>query len=275
MPKWLKWTLGVVAGLIVISVLFGGDPESNSKETATAASAPATRRPNAAKPKPQPVAFKVATPDRSATVHRGKLTLRGTADPQATVTLDHHPVSVSPAGRWHHTVKLDLGSNDFFLTANKGGAEDVSVAMSLTRKRSASERAAFRRAQAIKRAQRLAAKRAAAAARVANFKASATAIPYKQLAKNPDRHAGEKVKYTGQIFQIQEDGGSSIILLSVTDQGYGFWDDHIWINYPGTIKGAEDDVITIYGKVVGEKSYETQIGGETYVPEVDAKYIEE
>jgi hypothetical protein len=66
-----------------------------------------------------------------------------------------------------------------------------------------------------------------------------------------------------------------MVLLSVTNDGYGFWDDRIWINYPGTIKGAEDDIITVYGTVAGEKSYETQIGGETYVPEVDARYIEE
>jgi hypothetical protein len=34
-------------------------------------------------------------------------------------------------------------------------------------------------------------------------------------------------------------------------------------------------MLTVYGTVVGAKSYETQIGGETYVPEIDAEIIEE
>jgi len=90
-----------------------------------------------------------------------------------------------------------------------------------------------------------------------------------------DRYKGKKVVYRGQIFQIQEDGGSTWMLLSVTDEGYGFWSDNIWVNYDGTIRGAEDDVITVYGTITGEESYETQIGGETYVPKMRAKFISE
>jgi hypothetical protein len=86
---------------------------------------------------------------------------------------------------------------------------------------------------------------------------------------------GTKVKYYGQIFQIQEDPlGGGIVLLSVTDEGYGFWTDEIWVNYNGKIQGAEEDFLTVYGIVVGSKSFETQIGGERYVPEINAKYIE-
>jgi hypothetical protein len=281
MPKWLKWTLGGIAGLIVLSALFGGDPESKDKQTATAASKPAK-----ASVTRKSVALKIAAPDRDITVHRAKVEVSGTSEPGATVQVDGVKVTVDAVGRWHRTMDFGLGENDFIVSASKPGLDQATEPITITRHRTAAQSRAFRRAQAIKRARRLAAKRraaavraarrrAAAAARVANFKAAATSIAYKQLAKNPDRHAGEKVKYTGQIFQIQEDGGKSIILLSVTNEGYGLWDDHIWINYPGTIKGAEDDIITVYGTVVGEKSYETQIGGETYVPEVDAKYIEE
>jgi hypothetical protein len=34
-------------------------------------------------------------------------------------------------------------------------------------------------------------------------------------------------------------------------------------------------MLTIYGKVTGTKTYATQIGGQTYVPEVRAKYVAE
>jgi hypothetical protein len=106
--------------------------------------------------------------------------------------------------------------------------------------------------------------------------ATAQTIDYDQLNKCPECHTGEKVKYTGQIFQIQEDPlGGGIMLLSVTDEGYGFWTDEIWVNYKGSVESAEEDVLTVYGTVKGSKSYETQIGGERYVPEIDAGVIEE
>jgi hypothetical protein len=98
--------------------------------------------------------------------------------------------------------------------------------------------------------------------------------PYKQLDKNADKFAGQRVKFYGKIFQIQEDSVGGIMLLSVTDEGFDLWDDNVWVNYDHPIKSAEDDMVTVYGTVVGTKSYETQIGGETYVPDIDAKYIE-
>ena len=63
--------------------------------------------------------------------------------------------------------------------------------------------------------------------------------------------------------------------LSVTDEGYGFWTDEVWVNYNGPVQGAEEDLLTVYGIARGSKSYETQIGGERYVPKIDARYIVE
>lgn len=111
--------------------------------------------------------------------------------------------------------------------------------------------------------------------RIQEYKASAQTIPYNQLEKNAEKFAGTKVKYTGQIFQIQEGSGSTVVLLAVTDKGYGIWDDNVWVDISGAIKSAKDDMITVYGVVKGSKSYETQIGGQTYVPQIKAKYVEE
>ena len=53
----------------------------------------------------------------------------------------------------------------------------------------------------------------------------------------------------------------AIMLLAVTyDQDLDLWDDNVWVNYEGTIGSAEDDVVTVYGEIVGTRSYETQIG---------------
>jgi hypothetical protein len=122
-------------------------------------------------------------------------------------------------------------------------------------------------ADVVEREERKAAKEAA-------FREEATSIDYDQLIKNPFRYSGERVVYTGQIFQIQE-GLGSFMLLSVTDEGYGFWTDEIWVSGFGEIESAEEDVITVYGTVTGAEEYETAIGGSNYVPKVKAKYIDE
>lgn len=113
------------------------------------------------------------------------------------------------------------------------------------------------------------------AAEEASFREEATSIPYGELSKNPERYTGDKVVYTGQIFQIQEFGGEGLMLLAVTDEGYGFWTDNIWVDFHKSLDAAEEDVITVYGKITGSKEYETQIGGSTYVPRMNAKYIDE
>jgi hypothetical protein len=111
-------------------------------------------------------------------------------------------------------------------------------------------------------------------AKEAEFREEATSIDYDQLIKNPYRYIGEKVVYTGQIFQIQE-GAGSFMLLSVTDEGYGFWTDEVWVAGFGEVESAEEDIITVYGTVTGAEEYETAIGGSNYVPRIKAKYIDE
>ncbi len=66
------------------------------------------------------------------------------------------------------------------------------------------------------------------------------------------------------------------VLLSVTDEGCDFWSDEVWIDYAGMkVAGAEGHFLTFYGTVEGQKSFETQIGGERYVPQITAEFFEE
>ena len=60
----------------------------------------------------------------------------------------------------------------------------------------------------------------------------------------------------------------------MTKKPFGIWDDNIWVD-AGRIASAENDIITVYGTVTGSKTYQTQIGGSTFVPRVKAKYIDE
>jgi hypothetical protein len=176
-------------------------------------------------------------------------------------------IAVEPDGTFAGRVRLPRrGENNIDLTADWPGADaSDTVTITFVRKLSPAELAALREKRAAERE-----------ARKQAFINSAQTIDYDQLIKSPEQYTGTKVQYYGQIFQIQEDPlGGGVLLLSVTDEGYGLWTDEVWVNYNGKVQGAEEDLLTVYGIVRGSKSYETQIGGERYVPEIDAKYIVE
>jgi hypothetical protein len=190
------------------------------------------------------------------TVRAPQLEIAGVASRGSTLRLNNRPLELRGI-RFTSTLALKHGRNTFLLGARKKGHQPEQIELTVIRRLSAAEIAA-RQAQVRER-----------------FIAQARTIPYNQLIKNPEAYAGTKVRYYGEILQIQDAGGSGIMLLYVTDLGYDVWTDQIWVNYNGRVRGAEGDKLTVYGNVVGTRSYETQAGGETYVPEIDAKYIVE
>jgi hypothetical protein len=212
---------------------------------------------------------------RGSDVTGDTYTLKGIATRGATVevTTDRVP---NRHGHWSKIVHLNHGENDFALSATKPSREDISIHLIVTRRWTPAEREAQRKAAARRKAQEEAAAAARKAQAEANYKGRAIAIPYTQLNKDADAQAGKIVTYSGQIFQIQRNDNDNgwIVLVSVTNEGYGLWEDHIWVDYRGDVNGAEGDIVTPWGKVDGSRSYETQIGGETYVPEVTAKYLD-
>lgn len=187
------------------------------------------------------------------TAQDGSDNTRGTVR-NVRVTVNGHPASVDGSD-WSAPVTVTSGTKTFKVAASKPGYDGDSTTAEVRRRLSKAE------------------KEARAAAAKQQWMASATTIPFKQLDKNPDRYSGERVVYRGEIFQIQEDFGSTVILLSVTDAGYGFWTDEIMVTYDGTTEAVKDDIITVYGTVVGSETYDTRIGGENTVAKIEAKYI--
>lgn len=110
---------------------------------------------------------------------------------------------------------------------------------------------------------------------VQDLKNSAITIDYKQLEKNKNRDVGKVAKFKGQIVQILEDGDYTVIRLSIAQASWG-WDTNaiLWVEYAGTTKFVQDDIITVYGRMMGEHSYESQAGWEVSVPSMLAEIIE-
>lgn len=262
----MQWTKGKkvgagLAGVLVVAAIAGSAEEEPGSERA-GDGAPAAEQASRTEPEVQETPELELDVPGERTVHSGRVKLSGTLEAGdgdlsgATVKIDGK-TAVLQGGRWSKTVSVKRGENSFIVAATKPGYAGASDVATVTRKRTQAEIAA------------------AAAKKKQAFIAQARTIPYNQLEKNADRYAGEKVVFRGQIMQIQETLGSTFMLLSVTDEGYGFWTDNVWVDYEGTINGAEEDVITVYGTIEGSKSYETQIGGETYVPQMTARYVVE
>ena len=101
------------------------------------------------------------------------------------------------------------------------------------------------------------------------YKASCKTISFKELDKNPDAHAGERVKLSGRVIQIMEGYGTDI-RMDVNDN----FGDTVYVTYDGTTSALEDSYITVYGEVYGKYTYQSQAGWEITLPLIQAKYVE-
>jgi len=109
------------------------------------------------------------------------------------------------------------------------------------------------------------------------FKNSCKKISYKNLARDPDDYYLEQVKFKGEIIQVLEDDGLVALRVNVTNDGYGYYDDTVYVLYayePGQSKFLEDDIITFYGWSMGLYTYESVLGASITIPEVYAEYID-
>ena len=100
---------------------------------------------------------------------------------------------------------------------------------------------------------------------------------YKTLARDPATYVGTYAKFRGEVVQVMEGSGITVLRVNVTQNGYGYWEDTIYVNYipdEGDLRILEDDIVTIYGEMMELKTYETVMGSSVTIPQVYAKYIE-
>jgi hypothetical protein len=272
--------VGIYAATCVALIIFLAVVTSGSSKKSTAPSIASSA------PASLPIVdLSIGSPADGTTVKKKNIKLKGTVMTGANVTVsrdggDATAVDVKSNGTWATTQPLAIGSNSLTVSATAPARSNAETSVIVTRKRSRAELAAIQAKRVAAQRKRAAAreaarqKRAAAkAAFEADYKAGAKSISYKQLEKGADNYSGERAVFRGQVFQIQESGGYGYMLLSVTDLGYDIWTDNVWVNFNRSTKFVEDDIVTVWGPIDGSKSYDTQIGGTTFVPEMTAKYM--
>lgn len=118
------------------------------------------------------------------------------------------------------------------------------------------------------------------AERLAAYKTKCGTYSYKEIARNPDMYEGKYMKFTGKVIQVQEAPSFlyySVYRISVTNNGYGYYDDTVYVtcdNYGEGDRILEDDIVTFYGECKGTKTYETVMGADVTIPWVEAEFIE-
>lgn len=110
------------------------------------------------------------------------------------------------------------------------------------------------------------------------FKASChEGYDYKTLARDPKTYIDSPATFRGKVIQVLESNGITALRVDVTQDGYGYWDDTMYVIYvpkEGEARILEDDIITIYGTMQDLKSYESVMGSTVTIPQIYAKYIE-
>ena len=108
------------------------------------------------------------------------------------------------------------------------------------------------------------------------LKKNAKSDTYNDLARNPDMHIGEYVKFSCCILQVVTDAADANHYSVYRAATKGRWDNAILLFVDNYGKGRilEDDRITIYGTFEGLYTYESLFGESITVPQVIACYYE-
>lgn len=109
------------------------------------------------------------------------------------------------------------------------------------------------------------------------FKKSCAEYNYDEIFRNSSKYLNKKAKFTGEVVQVI--GSSSMELrVNVTRESYGYYTDTVYVTCnKSAFEGErvlEGDVITMYGTLMGTKTYTTVRGDEMTIPKFEAKIIE-
>lgn len=111
----------------------------------------------------------------------------------------------------------------------------------------------------------------------AAFVSTCQSYSYEEIARNPDSCLGKPAKLQGEVIQSMPEGDSYTLRVNITPGKY-YWSDTILVTYTKQDAGEsnilEDDIITMYGTLMGTYTYESVMGASITVPLLVAEYID-
>jgi hypothetical protein len=108
------------------------------------------------------------------------------------------------------------------------------------------------------------------------IKVKARPMEYQELAREPGRYAGTLVLLEGKVVQAVLNGDDWMLRVNVTRDKYEFWKDTVWVDYRrrGPKRILEGDLLRIWGRYTGIRSYTTVMKATVQIPRVHAVALE-
>lgn len=111
------------------------------------------------------------------------------------------------------------------------------------------------------------------------LKETCVSYDFEEIARYPSAHNGEYTVFTGEVIQVMESAGITILRVNITNTGneyYSYYTDTIYVTYKFSdgLKVLEGDIITMWGKSTGEESYTAIFGQTITIPSFTAYYAE-
>lgn len=101
---------------------------------------------------------------------------------------------------------------------------------------------------------------------------------FKEIARTPDKYKGKKAKITGEVVQVQRTITGYELRVDITKDEYGYYSDTIYVTYMPKSSDEprilDDDIITIYGELAGEKTYQSVSDTIVTIPFLKGEYID-
>ena len=97
---------------------------------------------------------------------------------------------------------------------------------------------------------------------------------YTTLARDPESYKGTKVRFRGKVLQEGDVGDGMRYIRFAVDSNY---DAVLFVTYTDdqvSVRILDDDILTIYGTVAGDYSYETVMGATVTLPWVHTDIID-
>lgn len=100
---------------------------------------------------------------------------------------------------------------------------------------------------------------------------------YKDISRNPGSYKGEKAKFQGRVIQVMQEEYLGVLVYVLRVNVNGSYSNTLYVTYFASKDDPrilEDDWVTMYGELAGEKTYETVMGASVTIPQFDATYID-
>ncbi|MGN0777020.1 MAG: Ig-like domain-containing protein [Candidatus Ventricola sp.] len=114
---------------------------------------------------------------------------------------------------------------------------------------------------------------------IANFRKKMHSLTYENLAKSPEKYAGNHFLFRGRVEDFTDFDGRPCALVCVDNVSIGEWKDPIWVVLTGEEGLEAGDVATFYlvgeGLTLPADGQYTKSGDETEAPVAQAKYVAE